>query len=928
MAAAVRRTFWANRANQMSAFEIRNRHMTDRAADKKARFQVRRMVKSDGVVSNLYPVEFAEGAVLHRYELDIVRQTRPTADGQRIPLATVAPTRAWRMYSQSLRKHPSLPPLVRVGSRVYCASALPETVLDLPKEYHDVGWEKCTLKYLGQEEIAQIPSFDLKAILNKMLPWSIAYHAKTDGHFAVVREVDGKMVCTEDGLSIAGLRVFRGTTAAMLQITASSEPATTQADDGNLPTSNILGALQEGGLVNSPVLIRVVKLLRQFEYSGKPVGVYLVADASGATSFSFWGGETNALVSGQNYLIEGFKVKKVNPKFSRKEVNLQVELESQAGRFRFTLQPKPESGTIETPVVEKEVVAERPKEVMALRLDTRCTVASEKSLWDEVQQHFGDGPYDDDKQRRITRAVQGTPVVLSTSLRHTTVRTVRFDYTSPDDAPLDPQMRQLIPDLDKSQPYAVVHDYSIVPLQALHCCFDPKMRSWQQVTIPACSFMPTRRNEVLSKFRQALAGGLDQWGAQLKKDAWATKAMTLLDEPAKARASALNLNHPAPSNAGPSNRPRTYVFTAICPSRASSEDKDRCEKTSTSIAKSFRSNHAAVASDEQDALSHIDSVLLPQGTLKDPDCVAIFVCMERELRANRWLQAECMRRGVMPIMVRGVNGDKRQKLLGDNLRFTTGTKFSLDPLKGIDLASEVPSLQGKNVLMIGVDTCHTQSITTGACVGLLATPHGNHVLPQFWRNEIRGKEVEQVNEHFLATIQAACARTKGNQLDEVIVFQDGSVFSELESMKRCVPESAKLSFMCLHKRTNIRFVHQGGEGDANVIKGAIVRELTPLPMYQSGTTPSFYLQSHDCFMSTARTVQYLVHHVSDSVPIPDLQKLAYTLAHVGGPLSTKLPLPTRCAHRLSGQTERLIDACPGFTASQIPEPLSNRCWFL
>ena len=174
-----------------------------------------------------------------------------------------------------------------------------------------------------------------------------------------------------------------------------------------------------------------------------------------------------------------------------------------------------------------------------------------------------------------------------------------------------------------------------------------------------------------------------------------------------------------------------------------------------------------------------------------------------------------------------------------------------------------------------------------------------------------------------------------------MVFQDGDVYAELESMKARLPASANLSFLCLHKRTHVRFVHRSRDTkkDANVIKGAVIESLTPTLVAPSSigddvsasaaaNVPSFFLQCHDCFMSTARTVQYKVHHTSPQFPMSDLQKLSFALAHVASPQSTKLPLPTRCAHRLSAIAERLVDANPSFRSTMIPAPLNKRLWFM
>ena len=314
----------------------------------------------------------------------------------------------------------------------------------------------------------------------------------------------------------------------------------------------------------------------------------------------------------------------------------------------------------------------------------------------------------------------------------------------------------------------------------------------------------------------------------------------------------------------------------------------------------------------------------------------------------------------------GISNEKRLRLMNAQTAKNIQVKFNSNPFpSNLDLSSEVPSIQGRNVLLVGVDTCHTNATTTGSCVGFVVCNNNNNFcIPTFWQNEIRGQELEQVTRHFGRVVEEARRKVPGEQLHEVVVFQDGNVYAELEEMEKCIPAGARLSFVCLHKRTHIRFTFHDKQNNrhANVCKGSVVRALTPvntetsimsqnhnnnnndvvsafgdeaaLQQQQNNNNnnsihpPSFFMQCHECFTSTARSVQFVVHRQSDTLPLPDLQKLTFALAHVGSPQSTKLPLPTRAAHRLSAQIERLVDASPAFKNVVIPEPLRNRCWFL
>jgi len=983
MAAA--RAFWSSRAVSKTASEIKTAHMMERSVDKQGRWSVRKNVTADGVVSNLYGISVDRDAVVHRYDLDVSRRSRANtlattaANNPLAPVPTdalaapathvrknlpVSPTRAWRMYAQSLRRYPSLPPLVRVSGRVYAAGPLPPELLELPKEYHDLGWERCCLTPAGPERLHRLPPGELKSVVNKMLPWALSYHSRRDGSFAVVRELDGKMVCTEDGISVAGLRIFRGTTATILHVTNGDVLNATE-ELGAVPTSKGLGDLTEPGVtIRTALAVRCHSLLRMFTHKGKTIGVYLVQDASGTTKLTLWGVTADTLVPGQNYDVIGVKTKAATPTITvpgdaGATPDLPMEIEGTMTFTKVVALDAPNGGNGGNNGGSGDLITTADGKLsagLALRLDTRCTVASEKSLWEEVRQHFGDGPYDADKQKLITRALQGTPVILSTNLRHTSVRSVRFDFATPQDAPMDAHLRSLYSQLDPHQPYAVVSDYSVVPVQALHCCYDPRMRSWQEVTVPACSFMPLKRHDVLQKFRGALTDGLKLFGVSLDDDALATKSLSLLEEPMKPRAIAAAAAHQTPGvpqseqqkaqasiaaslrQQQQQNRPRlrTVALVAIAHPRSSKDDTDRLRKTADTLAKVFRTQFVTTVPGEQEAAAYIDKVLCQNGRPVDPDCAAIFVTPERESRPARWLQAECLRRGVMPEFVRGASGDRRQKLIAETIKMRLLERLAVDPVKELSLINEVPLLAKRTTLVVGIDACHTHDITTGCCVGMLIQPSGNSMHVQFWRNHVRGKEIEQISNHFGAVIAAANAVAP---IDEVVVFQDGDVYAELESMKARLPPTANLSFLCLHKRTHVRFVHRRGNKDANVIKGAVIESLTPTIVGAGAATgddgnavapnvPSFFLQCHDCFMSTARTVQYKVHHTSPQFSMTDLQKLSFALAHVASPQSTKLPLPTRCAHRLSAIAERLVDANPSFRSTMIPEPLNRRLWFM
>ena len=882
------RTFWSSAVPKHTAADVKMKYAMERAADKRTKWQVRKNLTTDGVVSNLFPMTF-EKASYHRYELEVEKLDKQS----RTP---VPPNRIWRMFAQALRQHANIPPIVRVSGSVFTTTPLPPETLELPKAFHDLGWEKCALRYAGVHDMTTLPSQEVKSIANKMLPWALTYHAKTKANpcFAVVRDSDGKMICTENGIAVSGLRVYKGTIASVVQVEKDSATGGPAIDD--FPAASVLSSLQDGTTVET-LTVKCVSFQREVVAKGQVVSMYLVRDASGSMAVTLWGFGKETMTPGMNYEILRAKVKASDPKYPKGDFRVEMVL-SNVGAV-IPLQA-PHSG----PVAEDKLS-------LAVKLDSRCTVASEKSIWDEVKQHFGEPPYDEEKQRRLARAIQGTPVVFSTSLRHTTIRGVRFDIPSVKEAPLDASLRKFEAFIDNGQPFAVVSDYGVVPLQFLHCCFDPKMRSWQDVTVPACSFMPNKRVELLDQFRTALCEGLKPWGIHLAKDGMATKQVVLLTEGSNQLSTSDTV----------SERPKTHILFSICNSRSSQDDREKCVKTCQTLTKVHRSQYSGDFTLETDALRKLDEIT----RVVDPRETSLTVVLpERLTRAAYWLMSECLRRGVMPTLVKGVPGEKRQRLLTESVKQQIFQRFSCDPLRGAGITSAIPQLQGKRILVIGVDACHSRSVSTGAIVGQLLCNNSSKSYSTFWRNEVRGKELEQVTQNFASIVQG-CVQQSGS-IDEVVVFQDGNVYSELESMKACLPSTAGLSFLCLHKRTNIRFIHQSKTAATNVIKGALVKDLTPTI---GGTNvPSFFLQNHDCVMSTARTVQYTVHHESSTLPLADIQKLSFCMAHIASPLATKLPFPTRCAHRLSEIAERLADANPNFRANNIPLPLSQRLWFM
>lgn len=835
---------------------------------------------------------------------------------------------------------------------------------------------------------------------------------------------------------------------------------------------------------DNPIHFRVDVFLRAFTYRGTPVESYQISDASGSVLASVWAPpQPQALAVGAVYSAAPVRIREFAERGNARLVELPrgtvpvllaapataPSSSSSSPTVASAVQPHTQRAQLQCggrrvaalPDVSSSPPPRLPGHI-SLKIDTKGTIASEISLWGEVLQHFGPGPYDEATQQRIQKALVHMPVVISYSLQQGVVREVLFDggallassaaaatttdpqrssmarelaaqasaasaseaacaaefasgtevsivlpQTSP--TPLlgvrEPRLLPLLPFLDAQQPCAVLTNYSILPLQVLHCCFDPTMKGWQDICVAVLSLMPNQRMELLNFVQQLLSKGLQRWGIEVASRPWRTKSLSLLPAPMKyvvpkagegatrPQLSPHTLSSAAAVAAASAFGaarvyPSTIAVIGISGPRCTAEQSQRVSLTVQHTAKYFHTSLVACVEDESAGVQFVHDQLMLSATppttshdiaqqqqrgaysssdgggpmtatLRDINSAVFLVTNEPDTRATRWLKVECMSRGIHLITLPPSSSPKRLNVYCGSLRRQLATQFELDPLRGVDLRSEVPVLGRRRVLFIGVDTCHTNTRSVGTIVGILSTPASNHLLSHFWQHDARGRETSHIAEHFKNLLEKAVALHGG--VDEVVVFQDGDVFSELAGVKEELAAQLPgcgLTFMCLHKRCNIRFTHTssnpstsaGGRwrrnseeeenngrelsrasveaGFHNVVKGVVITGLAPVPLDYEVAASSFYLQTHESAMSTARAVQYTVHHVSPTLDVADVQQMANVMANVMAPQATKLPMSTRCAHRLADRAERLLDAVPQFTGEMIPRPLSNRLWFL
>ncbi|SYZ65649.1 argonaut-like_protein (plasmid) [Leishmania braziliensis MHOM/BR/75/M2904] len=1091
-------TFWSQPVQHVAAATLKRHHTFERARDRKSRPLVRRNIRAEGVVSNLFPLHLhctdasgpdrprgapATRTHIYIYEVYVTRLTAPQRGGsaasgssavaaasggvQASGLAPgerrVPPGQAWRAVERFLRHRYAraaaalLPPLVQVGSKVYAAAPLPADTLVLPNTYFDIGWKTAVLRLQRRCRFTELPPSELQMLLNKIVP-EVARAAQQEQRrkmgtptdfIEVVQGKTGKLACTTQGVSAGGLRMYRGVLVQAVFVdnsaaldtntaetredqvvgeTRTSSPMSTTAgsvsgtkppiDSSPCPIATRHLGDTPVGLTDAAAAVhfQVVTFLRAFTYHGTSAESYRIRDASGVYLASLWAPtQPRSLAVGAVYAAAPVRIREFAERGSARLIEFLSDTTlTLISASTITAPTSLGSGSGATP--EASRLPGQP----CLKIDTKGTVASEVSLWEEVLQHFGHGLYDEAAQQRIRKSVQGIPVVISYSLRQSIVRDVRFDsdvllgaaaadtrflaaengkgrsegapFPSPaspkdDDAaaggqasehlstPMlcvrEPRLLPLMPYLDSQQPCAVLTDHTIVPLQVLHCCFDPRMRGWQETGVSVLSLLPQQRVEMLNSIHTLLAAGLQRWGIGLAASPYRTKALSLLPAPMKC---VVPQRKPAAGLAKTTAAtfPTTIAVIGVTGPRCTAEQSRRIRLTAQHLAQYFRTGFVSTVADESAAVQYVHEQLMhtlaatagppsqPTAPLKDPDTSVILVTNEMGTRATRWLKVECMCRGVHFIAIPASSNPKRLNLVGAQLRQRIATQFELNPLRGIDLRGELPVLGRRHVLILGVDSCHTNTHSVGAIVGILSTPAGNSLLSFFWRHDARGREAQHVAKHFRGILANAVALS--GRVDEVVVFQDGDVFSELVGLKEVLTTQVPtcgLTFMCLHKRCNVRFMHaspgqdgsiatqrhasavagksgdceeaEGFSGDNvfhNIVKGVVIPALTTVPLDHQPAANSFYLQTHESCMSTTRIVQYTVHHVSPSLDVADVQHIANIMANVLAPQATKLPMATRCAHRLADQAERLLDAVPQLTADMIPRPLCNRLWFL
>eukprot|EP00760_Papus_ankaliazontas_P039302 PhM_4_TR9524/c0_g1_i1/m.33451 len=928
------RHFWEARVQKTSLATITSAFNEDRNLDKKLRWSVRKDIQASGVTSNLFRILLKPNFGVWRYDLQV--RTSLTAP-KMIPKESAAPiqalvaprrgrsrvplSRVWKAYANYLKTYPALPPMVRVFSRVYTTQPLPPDLLTLPKTYYDVSWNKCELRLVQQNvPLASLPLSELQMVLNRVIPWSLRKHSREDGNYTLVRERDGKIVCTNDGIAVENLRIFRGITAAVLHV-QTDERGVSDLPEGEAPTveapdTAVLGTLQANGSVPKSITVVCDGVVRTTEVRKIPVVSFLVRDRSGRMQLTVWGGKTDLLTAGATYTLSGgsLKVKAVDPRYQKGDFT--VELSASANLKAQVVKEAPTVNTDDgNTASDDRDPCQRDVEKLGLhlglRLDSRCTVARETSLLHEIYDEFGKPPYSDETQTQISDRYTAMAVVNALDLFHSHIHSIRFDYERVEDIPMEASLRDRASEFEVGQPYAVLKDYSIMPLQVLHCCYDPTIQL-QDITIPACSLMPTRRLPMLQRFVAALQDGMAEWGLTVKRTPMVTKSLDVISPPRKIKAPVT-----------PDCAPRFTCFLAVGNANPKNDrENKRVTDTRNAFAKKL-SVRSSINIDAKDAMEAVEKLRVPAGASGAGACF-IITC-DKESKETLLLMAQCLRLGMIPVVRRPVS-EKKVPVVASGLKRMVADRIGANPLRTIDIDADVPNLKGRITVVVGIDVCHTPKLSTGALVAIVIGASALTPITHctYWHNTSQGSETENVSRAFDQVLRGILKTAKN--VDNVIVLQDGSIYSEMSTLQSCVPKTANFSFICLHKRTHVRFTHPGRE-HTNCTKGSLISSLTPAPAHLLRTAPrSFFLQIHDCFMSTARTVQYVCHHV-EGVEIEDLQRLCFVLGHAYSMLSTKLPFPTRCAHRLAAFGNAMYSVAPEMSVTDIPASLRHRMWY-
>ena len=981
------KSFWTHSIEKRSIHDVKASHLMDRTLDSKMKWLGYKSIQTSGVVSNIFRIMLNSSTSIYRYAISSSYHKRCLRLDKWMPGASL-PLRARALDEKSLyiqkineqgaiRKHllesGFNEPFIFANNCLFSTRMIPESVLCLPAFKLDVHTKKCRLNLIeGKAPVLDFPAHELQKFSNQIIKWCVKDHESAHGNYFLAKDTNSKIVNSQQGFSVNGLRIFQGIQAQMVYVENKGEneiellkvlhPA---------PPSRVLESIDMTNNIETTKLsLQIMHEIPGAKSDGS--SSYMVRDSSGSTVLTMFdslsASHSPSFTIGSTYTLVGLRAKVQNRKFkkgnfdffliwgSRSKI-LEEErhpLQDRGGNQSRPLSPlKPSSPSKEKSICSQSIVDKFADTELGLRLDTLCTVASEKNLLDEILEEFGAAPYEQEHRSKISSFLHFLPVVDSISLGQSHV----MDLCFPNQAESETTVQQIIERIDggsslpkrylkhmhelscSSQPVAILRDSTAVPIQFLHRSFDVQ-NNWQSTAVPACSILPSRRLAILQRFCRALSEGLGRWGMKVLPNPMITKKVEIVHSPSKVQVSS-NAEDPRLSP------PRKILIVAIRPLQKKSNDQkiSKLENMVNLLSRDLSATGYHMVQSVPDALSLIESLKLQN------ICSACVFILEdyKSQKSVAPLLAASTQKGYIPIFCRFCQEKTSYSMWKAHVIRYMHFKTNGNPFTSLDFSKDVPSVKSRCVLILGVDACHTFEGTTGAVVGTLL--HGPKkipvIYPVFWSRcgaSCPASEVLGVSDACDEIIKNVCRlldRFKRG-LDEIIVMQDGSVHSNMAEIESKVPLNVSFTYLNLHKRTNMRFISSNDGMDINCPRGCLVKDLTPIAekkrahrssgkidMATIDARPlSFFLQSHDCKMSTARTLQFVCHRLAPHWGLDELQKLCHVLSFAHSLLPSKLPFPAKCAHILAEKAHNAWLEDSNYACDKIPTYIRHRLWFL
>ena len=911
------KTFWVHPVQTLSVESVALKWMEERQRDARLKW-VSKMRPSTCLVSNIFPLHVVNNSSLFQYDINF--HLRPNIHTTVTPGISRARSSVLHYLRSKTGETPSSGAFICVANRIYSTVSLPQNCINLPEKCFDLNISKCTLTMKKSKILLhELPMDELQQLCNRLLNWSIQYHGSRHGNFRLCRS-NGKVVDLSDGCLVSGIRIHRGTQLRTIFVKRSgeNEALSTFSPLSPPPSTRSLATLNVNtSRGHPPIVFQCAEELLSKTLRNKSMRQYLIRDASGSMTLTDWDSSSSgiSLKTGNVYRALQLRIKLVNQKYDRGNFGFEAHI-GKSTRISTLSDMQDDSkiskGHVLIPDGNKSLYE------MGVRVDTLCTVAKNESILEEIVPMYG---LDMDKGLRdnLRRELIGTPVVNSLTLTHGQIMDVTFDDENSKEIRLErdninqfSSHHEYLP----NQPRAVLQDLKGVPLQVLHRSYNPN-ESWMDAILPTCSLLPPRRLPLLQQTVRALQEGLQHWGLQINEQPIITKDVAAFTAPLVTK-KAVGAKDPRLKG------PHLFILILI-----GNIDGKTPEILLNGLPGEERACWKYSTFDE--AINALQN------------CSIYGACTVAGILANKnlpeadklKLSALCLRRGMIPVHFYGRSPRNKNQWLAAK-RLVVCTRSNGNPLSGFNLSAEVPRIGTRMILFVGIDVCHTRTGSTGALVGTLynGPPLLPIMYPFFWHSEhARNSESDGVLSAFyelVENVQTILSQYSPTlpPLSEIMVMQDGSVRSEIDKLELYIPQGVEFSFINLHKRTGIRFTRAVCDTQVNCMSGQLVRNLIPSNLHHGKRDlPGFFLQSHNCALSTARTLYCVVQRRAHHWDIEELNRLCFVLSFPFSTMPSKLPFPTRCAHHLAAIAHELHAVDPEFQYQSLPLCVRHRMWF-